>query len=237
MLYFLSPKAYNLLSKLLTLPSRRTLQRMTENIYLRPELNNKVVFKALEIKAKTMKKMDKDCLLCIDEMSLKSNLFYRTKSDEIWDLRTLETKRKMKAADMRNVLEECIEKLIQTGLIVEGIASDMGSNFLELSKSLCVDAQSAEFVLAGKNLVYIFVPCHLIKATRNNLLKHILLEMKIFDKSGKEITNRVKFTECWAVTIQALLKLWEKLSKDSFKYLETRGINTDCIENLFGSVR
>nr|CAI5848512.1 unnamed protein product [Callosobruchus analis] len=354
MLYFVSPKAYNLLSKLLTLPSRRTLQRMTENIYLRPGLNNKL--KALEIKAKTMKKMDKHCLLCIDEMSLKSNLFYRTKSDEIIGFEDIGSEKKsnticknalvimarglytrwkqpiayffvesqMKAADLRNMLEECIEKLIQTGLIVEGIASDMGSNFLELSKSLGVDAQNAEFVLAGKNFVYIFDPCHLIKATRNNLLKHVLLsqekktswtfvegfykkdkeqfyrsatkltnshiypssfqkmrvslasqvisrsivtgmnvymtlgkvfegsqfqtkflndalqtllEMKIFDKNGKEITKRVKFTKCWAVTIQALLKLWEQLSKGSFKYLKTRRINTDCIENFFGSVR
>lgn len=53
---------------------------MTENLYLRPGLNNKSIFKALEIKSKTMKKMDKHCLLC---MSLKSNLFYRTKFDEI----------------------------------------------------------------------------------------------------------------------------------------------------------
>nr|CAI5838914.1 unnamed protein product [Callosobruchus analis] len=233
MLYFVGPKAYNLLSKLLTLLSRRTLQRMTENIYLRPGLNNKVNFKSLEIKAKTMKKMDKHCLLCIDEMSLKSNLFYRTISDEIIGFEDIGNEKKsnticknalvimarghytrwkqpiayffvesqMKAADLRNVLEECIEKLIQTGLIVEGIASDMGSNFLELSKSLGVDAQNAEFVLAGKNLVYIFDPCHLIKATRNNLLKHVLLSqekrhrgllLRVFTKRIKNSITEVR---------------------------------------------
>nr|CAI5835612.1 unnamed protein product [Callosobruchus analis] len=74
MFYFVSLKAYNLLSKLLTPPLRRTLQRTTENIYLRPGLNNKVIFEASEIKTKTMK-MDKYFLLCIDEMSLKSNFF------------------------------------------------------------------------------------------------------------------------------------------------------------------
>nr|CAI5835611.1 unnamed protein product [Callosobruchus analis] len=105
----------------------------------------------------------------------------------------------MKAADFRNVLEECTEKLIQTGLIVEGIASDMGSSFLELSKSLGVDAQNAEFVLAGKNLVYIFDPCHLIKATRNNLLKHVLLSQKKIHRGLllRVFTKRIKnnFTE------------------------------------------
>lgn len=61
--------------------------------------------------------------------------------------------------------------------------------------------------------------------------------MKIFDKNGKDITNRVKFSKCWAVTIHGLLKLWEKISKANFKYLKTRRINTDCIENFFGSVQ
>lgn len=82
-LYFVSPKAYNFISNLLTLPTRRSLYRMTEQLSFNPGLNNDGVFKALEIKVKAMLDQDSHCILCIDEMSLKSNVFYNISSDEI----------------------------------------------------------------------------------------------------------------------------------------------------------
>lgn len=78
-----------------------------------------------------------------------------------------------KAVELRPILEECVVKLRGVGLKVEGISSDMGSNFVELSKSFGIAPENSEFEIAGQKLVYIFDPCHLIKATRNNLLQHI----------------------------------------------------------------
>lgn len=64
-----------------------------------------------------------------------------------------------------------------------------------------------------------------------------LNKLKIYSSNGKEITNRIKFKKCWIITITAMLKLWEKLSKVGFKYLKTRRLNTDCLENFFGCIR
>lgn len=83
MLYFLSPHAYNYISKLLTLPTKRSLQRMTEQLLCKPGFDNKAIFKALELKIQTMLEQEKHCVLCIDEMSLKSNMYYDIGKDEI----------------------------------------------------------------------------------------------------------------------------------------------------------
>lgn len=83
MLYFLSPHAYNYISKLLTLPTKRSLQRMTEQLLCKPGFDNKAIFKALELKIQTMLEQEEHCVLCIDEMSLKSNMYYDIGKHEI----------------------------------------------------------------------------------------------------------------------------------------------------------
>lgn len=363
---------------------------MTQMIACNPGLDNAPVYKALEIKVNTMLEQDRHCILCIDEMSIKSNLCFDIGHDEIIGFEDLGSEERqgvvccnalvimvrglysawkqplayffvgsqLKAVKLRPIMANCIQKLFNIGLIVEGIASDMGSNFIELSKLLGV-TESSEFELDGRKLVYIFDPCHLIKATRNNLLKnsfhfdnkitswsfiktfyeedskkfyrcapkltnsHInptnfekmkvslatqvlshsvacgmnvalsynvlpaqslgtiesisifnnlfdllnafslrhpnkfknafdgsefqikflteaieyLQQIKIINKDGQNITNKIKFHKCWIITINSILKMWEKLSKLNFLYLKTRRINTDCLENFFGSVR
>lgn len=46
-LYFLGPRAYNFLKKLLYFPSKRSLQRVTEKVVCRPGLDNTAVLKYL----------------------------------------------------------------------------------------------------------------------------------------------------------------------------------------------
>jgi len=48
---------------------------------------------------------------------------------------------------------------------------------------------------------------------------------------------KVKCFKCWQVTINSIIQLWEKLKMYNFPYLQTRRINQDCLENLFGSIR
>lgn len=390
-LYFLSPRAYNYLEKLLTLPTKRSLQRMTEQLLCKPGLKNKAIFKALELKTQTMLEQDKHCVICIDEMSLKSNMFYYIGNDEIIGFEDIGTGKKkslicknalvimarglyslwkqpiafffvgsqIKSTDLKPIIEECVVNLTDIGLTVEALASDMGSNFLELANLYNVTPESPEFQVKSHTLLYIFDPCHLIKATRNNLMKHtfrfegkstswkfiehfyeqdkkqfyrcapkltnahlrptnfekmkvslaaqvlshtvasgmntymslgglpadafgtievierfnnlfdilnsyslrnpnkfknvfegskfqldffndtmhFLSELKIINSNNQDITKRIKFLNCWKITINSVMKLWEKLSKLDFMYIKTRSINTDCLENFFGSIR
>lgn len=390
-LYFLGPRAYSFMSKLLCLPSKRTLQNLTRKLVCKPGLANDSIFNAIQIKVKTMLEQDKHCTLCIDEMALQSNLYYNTGRDELVGLHDLGNgnkefsyaknalvimarglysnwkqpvayfflKSQFPAATLRDALEECVAKLTRAGLHVEALVSDMGSNFIELSHSLGVSPENSEFCLSGVKIIYLYDVCHLIKATRNNLIKNIfhfngkktswsfieqffkldskhfyrcapkltnshiypsnfekmkvklavqvlshtvasglnvymslgalpgdeigtievvdkfnklfdLLNssateeknqfkkvfegdegqlkyldeiiqffkgLKVFNQTGVDITSKCKFQKCWLVTINGIRKLWENLSNVGFKYLKTKRVNSDSLENFFGAIR
>lgn len=84
-IYFLSPKVYKDLtnkSKLFCLPSCATLKRFTQNCYICPGLQENV-FKILKLKIDHLPEISKYCIFCIDEMSLKSHLFYNITTDKV----------------------------------------------------------------------------------------------------------------------------------------------------------
>lgn len=72
--------ANRFLKNILQLPSPRTLRRVTEKVEIVPGLND-VLFNCLEIKMKNLKDDAKD--LCVDEMAIKTNLFYNLSKDYI----------------------------------------------------------------------------------------------------------------------------------------------------------
>lgn len=43
--------------------------------------------------------------------------------------------------------------------------------------------------------------------------------------------------KCWIITITGILKLWDILQTENYKYLQARRINSDCLENFFGCIR
>lgn len=47
----------------------------------------------------------------------------------------------------------------------------------------------------------------------------------------------MKFKEGWINNIQAFKELWSLCKGLGFKYLRTRAVNQDCLENLFGIIR
>jgi hypothetical protein len=53
-----------------------------------------------------------------------------------------------------------------------------------------------------------------------------------------DVTGRIKCLKGWVMTLNAILLIWEhlKTTKD-FKFLLTRRLNTDPIENFFGTIR
>lgn len=83
-IYFLGPKVYNLLQNPLSLPTSRTLRRVTLKYELNPGLNdflfNFVPFKICNFKSDAL-----DCILWVDLMALKTSLYYHNTKDKIID--------------------------------------------------------------------------------------------------------------------------------------------------------
>jgi len=201
-LYFLSPRNYKELQKSLTLPSIRSLQLFTETWNILPGINNKV-FDALAIKLNSLPSIERHCILCADEMSLKAHLFYNVSRDEIigfedtgnhkspipaknalvimarsiagnWKVPVcfcfVETACSSKI--LKNLIFDIIIKFTNIGAKVHALVTDMGSNFMLLSRELGISTENSTFLVNEEKIFYIFDTPHLIKATRNNLYKH-----------------------------------------------------------------
>ncbi|KAF2891001.1 hypothetical protein ILUMI_15172, partial [Ignelater luminosus] len=82
MIYFLGPKVYKFLWKTLQLPSKSTLLRITRKWEINPGFNY-FIFSAIQIRDNTLGTLARDCVLCLDEMSLKTFLFYNISQDSI----------------------------------------------------------------------------------------------------------------------------------------------------------
>lgn len=81
-LYFISPRNYKELLKNFALPSIRSLQLFTKSWNIEPGINDKI-FEALAVKLLSLPAIERHCILCIDEMCLKSHLFYNVSQDNI----------------------------------------------------------------------------------------------------------------------------------------------------------
>lgn len=64
------------------MPSIRSLQLFTQTWNIVPGINEKL-FNTLAVKLQLLSPIDRHCILCADEMSLKSHLFYNVSKDEI----------------------------------------------------------------------------------------------------------------------------------------------------------
>lgn len=60
----------------------RTLQRMIQNLQIPPGLND-FIFDFLKIKINYLNSLHKYCILCMDEASIKPNLYYNISKDEV----------------------------------------------------------------------------------------------------------------------------------------------------------
>ena len=81
-LHYQSPSAYKFCRKMFALPCERSLRRWLEKVRVQPGFNN-TSFEILQQKAKTMSERDTVCVLTLDEMSLKSGLYYDLQKDII----------------------------------------------------------------------------------------------------------------------------------------------------------
>lgn len=81
-IYFLGPSVFHLLQRNFCLPAIRTLRKITSKYEFQPGLND-FMFNFLSFKTKTFSSDALNCILCADEMSLKTNLFYNLSKDQI----------------------------------------------------------------------------------------------------------------------------------------------------------
>lgn len=79
-LHYSSPQTYRCLETILKLPSNSTLNKL--KISIPPKLDERVL-ESLELKVKSLPEKAKYCTICIDEMTLKRNLYYDIKTDEV----------------------------------------------------------------------------------------------------------------------------------------------------------
>lgn len=81
-LYFLSPAAYKGMKNIMQLPSKSTLLNITKQWPIRCGYND-FIFKTMQLQTKNLLPHEKICTLCMDEMSIKTFLFYMRAKDEI----------------------------------------------------------------------------------------------------------------------------------------------------------
>ncbi|KAL1488483.1 hypothetical protein ABEB36_014951 [Hypothenemus hampei] len=83
-LYFSAPKLYkNTLRQKFCLPGKSTLLKEINGLDIEPGFNNMNFLNLLATKMKNFSEDDRICVLCIDEMSIKSHLFYAKNLDRI----------------------------------------------------------------------------------------------------------------------------------------------------------
>ena len=102
-IFHASGKAYRLLSNIFILPSKSTLHRYITRMPDKTGISQGSL-KIIEKKVMQMNSREKECTLCMDEISLKTNLFYSVPSDKIIDLEEFGSYRTNKVATSAFVL-------------------------------------------------------------------------------------------------------------------------------------
>lgn len=83
-MYYTGPKLYKkILMNLFSLPGPQTLYKLVRGIKVGPGLDNTRLFEMLATKVHCFQDINKHCVLCVDEMSIKANLFYDRGNDYV----------------------------------------------------------------------------------------------------------------------------------------------------------
>lgn len=97
-LYKRSPQCYRLLSKLFTLPSRKTLSNLLSNLPINTGINP-ILMKVLKSNVEKLSPSQKYCSLLFDEMSISAELHYNEHLDRIEGFEDYGYERTQKFAD------------------------------------------------------------------------------------------------------------------------------------------
>ncbi|XP_052746967.1 uncharacterized protein LOC112045515 [Bicyclus anynana] len=154
-----SPKGYRLLQKIFNLPTKRTLNRLAENITFDVGINDNI-FKILKNKAQKWTTKKKLCSILFDEVALTPHLTYVESQDEIRGFKDLGNNREFKFCDhalvfmlrgvcskwrqpisfyfcegttaavtVVQILKEVVTRVCESSLIPVAVVCDQGSTF------------------------------------------------------------------------------------------------------------
>ncbi|KAK9686010.1 Transposase protein [Popillia japonica] len=103
-LYFLGPKVNRYIEKLLHLPNSRTFRRWTQHWNVAEGISD-FMFMTIDLKCREYNETARQCVLCMDEMALKANLFYILKRDEIVEFAKSQPAKSMMVLFAKGILE------------------------------------------------------------------------------------------------------------------------------------
>lgn len=246
--YYKSPVMYKYLIDLgFTLPSVSTIQRWHFNIKFSPGIVQSVL-DLLRVKSTSLSKMDKKCILLLDEMAIKPELELNTSNDVIYGfvdhghlgrknviathalvvmLRGLNSNWKqaigiyignVNGVDLSNIIKYCICQVTSLEFDVLAVNTDQGSNNRNAYRILGATVKQPYFFLNGKQIFLLYDAPHLIKSVRNRLLVADIL-------TPGRVSWKVleKLFETDSGTIKILYKLTkEHLKPNAFQKLSVK---------------
>jgi len=150
----------------LSLPTSRTLRRLTSKYEINPGLND-FLFNFVSFKISSFKPEALGCILCADEMALKTNLFYNVSKDKIIGFHELNSRKKYGPAkyalvlmlrginenwkqpiayflvsctgtDLKDIIMPTICRIQNIKLNIKAYVTDQSTNFVSFSKSFYV---------------------------------------------------------------------------------------------------
>lgn len=173
-----SPKAYNLMCKYFTLPSKKVLKSMLAQVKLSPGINE-IIFKELKATVSKMLEQDRLCTLIFDEMSVSPHVHYNVYTDDLVGFENygnfktpnfanhvlvfmVKGVRKnykqpvayyftqtLKASKLKEIIADVIANVQATGLKIIATVCDQSSANVSAINSLISEAKTAYFQ-AGK---------------------------------------------------------------------------------------
>ena len=218
-----SPQTFKMLRRIFSLPARSTILMFLEKSFgtLLSGFSNKVMA-LLKMRVETMTKIERNCSLVFDEMSLKQHLDYDKNSDKVVGIqsngkpvnqvlvlmvRGLSTKWKqpiayfysnnaMSSTNLAKILNNAMVHLHAIGLAVRCLVFDQSSTNIRAIKFLGFSLLNQQILhpTTRAKVYIIFDPPHLIKSIRNNLIQHdIMSDGKIISwKHLQELYNLEK---------------------------------------------
>ena len=144
---------------------------------------------------------------------------------------------KMKVKYASQILSHTVAASLCTYVSIGGLASSaMGTAQLLFKFNSLFDCVNVSTINSPKELKRAMTTT----SSHQSYLEEastFIKDLKVFE-GNVEVTGRIQCLKGWLITIKAILLIWDQLHQNyGFKFLLTRRLNTDPIENFFGSIR
>lgn len=146
--------------------------------------------------------------------------------------------KKMKVKFATQVLSHSVASAISTYVSLKALPEDAMDTVYIIDKfDKLMDIFNADNILAAKKHRTAFSGEE-FKVQFLEETSEFLKTLKVVSKDlSKNKTNIVSFIDGWRISINSLLNLWHDLKEVGFKFILTRRLSQDCLENYFGTIR